>query len=115
MGACVVCKEQITNPLSPERLAEQMKTWLMESKPELINGLDKKTDELLPCSHEDDFCIVTGKRMSICPYCYTEHIFNWLRSIKLEAKLMTEFLTYFHFDGAKLGYWQKAEALGLTP
>ncbi|MCF7871961.1 hypothetical protein K9L97_02910 [Candidatus Woesearchaeota archaeon] len=112
MGACVTCGQQITNPLCPERLAEQMTTWLAESKPELIKALNNKTDEFLSRSYGDDFCIVTGKKMDVCPYCYTEHIFNWLVSLKVSSELLAEYITYFHFDGGRLGYYRKAEQLG---
>ena len=114
MGNCVVCDQQITNPLSPERLAEQIKTWLGETKPSLIGALQKRTDEFLPMHTGEDRCVITGKRMNVCPYCYTEHIFNWLVSLKVDSSLLAEFILFFHFDGGKLGYYSRAERMGLT-
>lgn len=113
MGNCVGCDQQITNPLSPERLAEQMKTWLAETKPNLIKALEDKTEEFLPMHIGEDRCVVTGKRMDVCPYCYTEHIFNWLVSLKLDSSILAEFMTFFHFDEGKLGYYRRAEHMGL--
>ena len=115
MGACVTCGQQITNPLCPERLAEQMKTWLAETKPELISALDNRTEDFLDKPSGRDTCIVTGKKMDVCPYCYTEHIFDWLTSLNLNSELITQYLTFFHFDEGRLGYWQRAEQLGITP
>lgn len=114
MGECVVCRQQITNPLSPERLAEQMSSWLAEVRPELMKGLTDKTEEILPLECGDVNCIVTGRPVSLCTYCYTEHIFNWLISIRAGTDLVAEFITYFHFDGARQGYWRVADELGVT-
>ncbi|MCF7866499.1 hypothetical protein K9M18_03650 [Candidatus Woesearchaeota archaeon] len=113
MGACVTCGQQITNPLCPERLAEQMSVWLAETKPELMVALNNKTEDFLNRPSGDDFCVVTGKRMDICPYCYTEHIFDWLVSLKLGFNILEEYLIFFHFDEGRLGYWKKAEELGI--
>jgi len=115
VGACVMCGQQITNPLSPERLAEQMTTWLVETKPELIEALNNKSEEIIPCVQGEDTCIVTGRRMDLCTYCYTEHIFDWLVEINVSKPLLTEFLTFFHFDEGRKGYWEKAERMGIIP
>lgn len=115
MGACVECGQQVTNPICPERLAEQMTTWLLETRPELIGAFNDKTEEILPQTNMEDKCVITGKKMSLCPYCYTEHIFYWLRSINLDKDLLKEYLTFFHYDGERLGYWANAESEGLTP
>ena len=112
MGACVLCEQQITNPLSPERLAEQMKVWLYESKPDLVKDFEDKSREILTHDSGDDFCIVTGKRMCLCAYCFTEHIFSWLLSKKPTQELVEQYLTYFNFDVSRKGYIEKAERLG---
>lgn len=117
MGACVLCEQQITNPLSPERLIEQMETWLTEKRPDLIRGLKAKADELLDenINNDQEICIVTGKKMKVCVYCFTEHIFKWLLSQKPGLALMKQYMTYFNFDESRHGYWQTAYELGMTP
>ena len=114
MGACVLCEQQITNPLSPERLIEQMKTWLWDERRDLIRGLEAAADELLD-SNGDDVCIVTGNKMKVCVYCFTEHIFKWLLSQNVEPEVLEEYITYFNFDEGRLGYWHTANAMGVTP
>ena len=117
MGECVLCKQQITNPLSPERLTEQMETWLQEERPDLVRGLKARADELMDRNKEnfEDICIVTGKKMKVCVYCFTEHIFKWLLAQKPGPAVLRQFITYFNFDEGRHGYWQTAYELGLTP
>lgn len=113
MGDCVLCKEQITNPLGPQRIEEEIATWLHESKPELLNKFFSVSDEIIPSKVEsNDFCIVKGNPMNICAYCYTEHILRWLMGIKSEQSLIEEYFTFFDFDGQHLGYTRIAEEKG---
>lgn len=114
MGECVLCEQQITNPLSPERLVEQMKTWLFETRVDLIEGLEKQAAELIDGSG-DNFCVVTGNRMKVCVYCFTEHIFKWLVVQSVGRELLQQFIQYFNFDESRHGYWVLAEKLGITP
>jgi len=114
MGACVLCEQQITNPICPERLESQMKTWLVETRPELIELLEEESKVFMPCTDSDDVCIITKARMNVCVYCYTEHIFNWLRSLKVDKTVMQEFMQYFDFDLGRKGYYEYAEALGFV-
>ncbi len=112
MGECVLCEQQITNPLSSGRLAEQMKTWLMETKPELIQVMEKKAEEVLDGTTGDSFCVVTGRKMNLCAYCFTKHIFDWLLSTKPSQDMVDQYLTYFSFDVSRKGYIQTAEKAG---
>lgn len=113
MGACVQCKEQITNPLSPERLTEQVTTWLGESRPELAKAFAQESENFMVTTVDaNDHCIVNQNKMSLCAYCFTEHIFNWLVTQELSAELMQEYVTYFNYDVTDKGYRQVARDLG---
>ena len=113
MGACVICGDHITNPLSPQRLQLQMQVWLAQTSPQLIAPVVKRATELVtPLKHANDRCIITGKAMNVCAYCFTEHVYNWLVETNQPQELVSEYLTYFNFDGEKLGYWQDALARG---
>lgn len=113
MGACVLCKEQITNPLSPERIEEQIASWLIDSQPELVNSFFETSKEIIENNvKNEDFCIVTGKKMNVCTYCYTEHILKWLLTTKPDWKTIKEYFKYFDYDAEKLGYTRDIQALG---
>ena len=113
MGACVICEEQITNPLSPQRIEEQISTWLQESRPQMLESFYEASDEIIPMkSNGEDFCIVNGNRMNVCAYCYTEHILKWLLSTKPDWSTMKEYFTHFDFDGERLGYTRTVEGKG---
>jgi len=113
MGACVLCEEQITNPLGPQRMEEQIATWLRESKPELLDDFFKTSREIIPLNEVgDDFCIVNGNRMNICPYCYTEHVLKWLLNTNPSWETIKEYFVHFDFDAERLGYTRHVEAKG---
>ena len=110
MGACVLCNEQITNPLSPQRLMEQMTTWLAESKPELIYKFEKEHTSFLNRDvRSSDYCIFNNKPMDVCVYCFTEHAFHWLEEQITTKEVLNEYISFFNFDVTKQGYTKEYE------
>ncbi len=104
MGACVLCEEQITTPLGPERLEEQIEAWINETSPDKLDSFRKASDELLSVNNfTTDYCIVDRKPMHICAFCYTEHIFKWLLSTKPDWNTVRQFLLHFDYDTSKYG------------
>ena len=110
MGECVLCKEQITNPLSPQRLTEEIVTWLAETRPELITGFTDETSSFLNKDvNGNDYSIIDSKRMDVCAYCFTEHAFHWLDRKNISKNLMKEYITFFNFDITGQGYVKEYE------
>jgi hypothetical protein len=114
MGACVLCKEQITNPLSPQRLTEQVTTWLGETRPVLATAFQDEVKNNLSYNNTlgNDFCVVTGTKMTLCAYCFTEHIFHWLVDQDVASELMHDYVTFFNYDVTGKGYRQDARDKG---
>ncbi|MCC7575007.1 hypothetical protein KO361_05425 [Candidatus Woesearchaeota archaeon] len=112
MQECVLCEEYITNPLCPECIGAQIKTWLLEAKPELIDLLDLETSKLSQHLFNKNFCISCKKDMDVCSYCYTEHVLEWLED-KLSKELLSDFVKFFHYDFHRKGYFEKARVKGL--
>ena len=104
MGACILCEEQITNPLCPERIEEQMSTWLNERQPELITKFFEVSSEIISKNSSFDRCIIKDKSMNICPYCYSQHILHWLLSISPSWDLLKEFFLHFDYYREHLGH-----------
>ncbi|MBU0471313.1 MAG: hypothetical protein KKF89_05880 [Nanoarchaeota archaeon] len=95
MNECVLCKEIITNPVCIECIEREIEAWLYEVKPELIEELKTKTTEISVDTGETN-CILCHDSMSICTYCYTSHIFEWLKTRVPE--LIREFRKFFDFN-----------------
>ena len=113
MQGCVVCEDPVTNPICPGCLEKQIRTWLFEVKPSLVYDLKKWTSVLSDASLGSSRCIICNTKMDVCPYCFTEHILEWLIESKQDKELLTQFLTYFNFDLKHKGYELIAEKLGL--
>jgi hypothetical protein len=109
------CNEGIFNPICPSCLAREMQAWV-ES-----NGFDRKvgnsiikfantiknknqfTDEGIDCA------VCKTNQTSICPYCFTSRIYNFLRKLMVNRKILQEFLTYFNYDFEHVGYSREVE------
>ena len=112
MEECVLCKEHITNPLCPECVGEQVKTWLFEVRPDLVSALDIETSKMSLGLFNNNTCISCKKHMDVCTYCYTEHVFEWIGPL-VEKNDLSEFLRFFHYDFHRKGYFSKARTKGL--
>ncbi len=113
MPECVLCREAVTNPVCPDCLAEQIAAWLGEREPGLIAELRLKTRQMSMHLFDEDKCVICFKGMDICAYCYTEHIFDWLKTTK-NSELVNGFLSAFHFDLERKGYVKRAEEEGFV-
>lgn len=98
MSDCMVCHEVITQPLCATCHEQQVAAWLMErcpERPELLLQLVDRREEL-EGMHGSTSCIKCKGTMDLCSYCYTLHIFSWVKSILPES--CEEFARIF-FDG----------------
>ncbi|MBU1201001.1 MAG: hypothetical protein KJ583_07555 [Nanoarchaeota archaeon] len=94
MNECIVCREVITNPVCVECIEMEIQTWLYEVKPELVEELNRVTDEI-NFKFGDTSCILCKEDMSVCTYCYIHHILTWLEK---HPYLIGEFKRLFNFN-----------------
>jgi|SRR3989338_9141594 len=107
-GLCLECNEGIFNPVCPVCLAGEMQAWV-ES-----NGFEKKTGEKIIAFankaksrfiDEGINCAVCKKNQtSICPYCFTDKIYNFLNKLNISKKIIEGFLISFNYDFEHTGY-----------
>jgi hypothetical protein len=53
------------------------------------------------------------KKAALCPYCFTEGIFNMLKRSNIDKMVVMDFLSTFNFDLKHEGYIQEAIESGL--
>lgn len=92
MGECIDCNEFVTNPVCIDCVENEMEVWLLETRPNLVNGLHQKTDEI-NLNMGDSHCILCKETMSVCTFCYREHILQWVKNY---PELVPQFKTYFN-------------------
>ena len=95
--SCVECDEVITNPMSEERLALTFRAWLAEVNPKLeeefTNEYVKRSDFIT--EHADVNCVLSGKKMDLCPYCTTNQFITWLHEKNVPSGLLKTALRFF--------------------
>lgn len=89
---CALCSHPITNPLCQDCLAEAIEQWLHETAPKRVDELYDLTNSLR--APHGIACVHCEGTVSVCTYCYTRNVFNWLR----EGELQIEFVDFFNFD-----------------
>ena len=111
-NSCLVCAQQISNPICPTCLLHQIEAWLTSYpnlKQRLLPSLRKyvraaynRSDSLIDCFTCKD------KRASLCPYCFTDHTLNLLKKLQVHKQIIIEFIRFFNFDLSHQGYSKRA-------
>ena len=116
---CVNCQEAIFNPICPVCLTTQLEAWLSSIssyplKKKLIEKIKKYVERTDNLAGETTKCIACGNpRASLCPYCFTNYVFNVLKEMNVSREIIKEFLQFFNYDFEHTGYSKEAEKLGV--
>jgi hypothetical protein len=100
-----MCKEPVWNFICSDCLSDSLKKWLPDQymyqyaifHDTLANHFKFKTleeNKCLSCSSYDGF--------TICPYCYTNEVFQWLKGFN--KRLAEDFVNMFRFDFEGSGF-----------
>ncbi len=116
---CLDCHEPTSNPLCPSCLTLQIQAWLSSYpnkniKEKILEKIKKYVEKTNNLAGKTTLCISCGKpRASLCPYCFTNHIFNLLKSMDVNMIILKEFLQFFNYDFEHISYSKEAEKLGV--
>ncbi len=103
-GICVECNEGIFNPICPSCLLREVEAWLDGTR--LGNEVKKKLNKVIDSDGLEGVkcAICKDEGISICPYCFTRHVYDALMSARVSKSIADEFLTFFNFDFEHNGY-----------
>ncbi len=114
---CMQCSEPITNPICHDCLGNQISSWLgfypnikkkiMPKIKDYVKEVNNNTIESVNCA------CCSKQKAALCPYCFTEGIFNLLKKSKIDRMVVMDFLSTFNFDLKHEGYIQDAIENGL--
>jgi hypothetical protein len=112
---CLSCGEIINHPICPECIAKGFSEWTRRF-PEL-GGVEKKVKRFVKAhkhmNGSSTACVHCGRNsVHICPYCFTEHLYNLIKETGAEVRALTEFLFIFNFDFRHSGYSDELQTMG---
>jgi hypothetical protein len=114
---CMQCREPITNPICHDCLGKQVASWLAfypsirkKMMPKLKSYI-KEVNNTAVAAVRCASC--SKKKAALCPYCFTEEIFNMLKRSRVDKMIIMDFLSIFNFDLKHEGYIQEAIKEGL--
>jgi len=106
VSMCQICKEPIWNFFCADCLSEEVRKWLPR---EMDNSFEDFHRQFTGYFHSNldtgfNWCLKCKglKEASICPYCYTNEVVYWLKS--LDATVANRFAQFFPFDFDKIGH-----------
>lgn len=105
------CKEIIYNPLCARCLAKEMQQWLDGI------ALNRKIQQEINAYilrkegyNEGSKCILCRDNYTdVCPYCLTEHVYEFMKRVNAKKEILNEFFEFFNFDFEHSGYSKEFE------
>lgn len=100
---CVLCDEQIKNPLCPNCIAKGFKQWIQKFPSPVEKFLRKRTDAFLlsyGSLSDDKIRCISCRREStpICPDCFVDYLHQTCLEAGLNVSALREFLLIFDFN-----------------
>jgi hypothetical protein len=114
---CPQCSEPITNPVCHDCLGNQISQWL-KFYPNIRKKMLPKLKLFVREVNNDAIgtlgCMSCNKKKAaLCPYCFTEAVYNMLRKNKIDKMVIMDYLSTFNFDLKHEGYIKEAAEEGL--
>ena len=111
---CLSCGENINHPICPNCIAKGFVQWTKKfpEHHELKRKLNIFMKHHNHIKGNSKKCVSCGKEVHICPYCFTEYLYNLVKEAGLSIRAMSEFLFIFNFDFEHNGYSRELEAFG---
>lgn len=114
---CLECKEIIFTPICPDCLFNQFYHWVSDysfkEKKKVLGLVRDYVDSFRNVDFFESCIICSCNRVYLCPYCFTEFVFNLMKSLGVEKKILGSFLFMFNFDFEHTGYFCEGEKLGV--
>ena len=114
---CKQCNQPITNPVCHDCLSKQVMAWLSfypNVRKKMLPKLKKYVKDVNNIALSGINCASCAKKKAaLCPYCFTEGIFNMLKKSNIDKMIIMDFLSIFNFDLKHEGYIQEAVKEGL--
>ena len=101
---CLGCNEAVSNPLCASCISKEIKAWLSYKDKRTALKLNNAVNDFKQMMGEgtNTRCVLCSKMLEGCTYCFTEHIYYWLK--EQNSLLVEEFMRYFSFDLKRKGF-----------
>jgi len=107
---CPVCIQPITNPICHSCLTEQIGKWLEfypSIRQKILPKIKKYAKEIDNEASGSIICTSCRKRnATLCPYCFSEEIFNIFKRNRIDKMVIMDFLSVFHSDSDHEEYYK---------
>jgi hypothetical protein len=89
---CVVCSDTVTHPVCAECVANEIKQWLHEEKPKLVQQVDR-TLKVFSGLPSEASCILCNNGLNVCTHCFAKEVFSMIqaRAPELEESFLRQF------------------------
>ena len=112
---CQICKEPIWNFLCIDCLKEDISKWLPTRIAPVFKEFHSNFSSYFRSMTSHGLCMhcKSMKNKPVCPYCYTNEIYHWLK--REDSDLASRFMKLFFFDFGGSGFAENVRMDNLVP
>ena len=97
---CVTCLQPITNPICEGCFIRQVDSWLKSIDMTLISRgviVSKLVSNISPESMNEQECIICGRNVDLCSYCFVSKTSRLFKKIGLSEEFVQNFQAIFSY------------------
>lgn len=108
---CLSCGEDIRHPICPNCISKAFIQWIQKfpEHKKVVEELESFIHKHNHIKGKSKSCVSCSGEVHICPYCFTNYLYKLMKELRMEAKIMSEFLFLFNFDFEHKGYYKDRE------
>lgn len=115
LSLCQICKEPIWNFLCIDCLERHIKRWLPVKLSSDFEKFHNTFSRYFRSFLNSEYCMhcKSYKDKPVCPYCYTNEVYHWLKGENRDLAFM--FMNVFSFDFERSGFEEPVKMENLIP
>lgn len=94
MQTCLVCNEEITNPICSNCLEQELMYWARDRDKNLINKIRNLKKDLDTYETTDATCIRCGNEINICSHCFLTEVMELIKDENLKSLFKKSFISF---------------------
>ncbi|MDD5650120.1 MAG: hypothetical protein PHF86_06860 [Candidatus Nanoarchaeia archaeon] len=94
MQTCMVCNEEITNPICNGCLEYELMYWARDRDKNLISKIKKLKKEFNVYETTDATCIRCGSKINICSHCFLIEVMDLIKDEDLKSLFKKSFISF---------------------
>ncbi|MBU0929628.1 MAG: hypothetical protein KJ623_00990 [Nanoarchaeota archaeon] len=94
MQTCLVCNDEITNPICINCLEQELIYWFVDYDPKLVSRIRVLKRAFDMYEDTEANCIKCGNNINVCSHCFLTEVMNLIKDENLKSLFKKSFISF---------------------